>query len=54
MASIRKAINQFLKLGFINNKMESYHKKTKQFQVLDKAYGDVSAVQCGFCIPGMI
>ncbi len=31
MASIRKAINQFLKLGFINNKMENYHKKTKQF-----------------------
>ncbi len=31
MASIRKAINQFLKLGFINNKMESYHIKTKQF-----------------------
>lgn len=30
------------------------YKKTKQFQVLDKAYGDVSAVQCGFCIPGMI
>ena len=31
MASIRKAINQFLKLGFINNKMESYHIKTRQF-----------------------
>ena len=30
------------------------YKKTKQFQVLDKAYADVSAVQCGFCIPGMI
>lgn len=30
-ASIRKAINQFLKLGFINNRMESYHPKTKQF-----------------------
>lgn len=29
--SIRKAINQFLKLGFINNGMESYHKKTKEF-----------------------
>lgn len=31
MGSIRKAINQFLKLGFINNNMRSYHKKTKQF-----------------------
>lgn len=29
--SIRKAINQFLKLGFINNGMKSYHKKTKEF-----------------------
>lgn len=31
MASIRKSINQFLKLGFINNGMKSYHKKTKSF-----------------------
>lgn len=31
MGSIRKAINQFLKLGFINNGMKSYHKKTKEF-----------------------
>lgn len=31
LASIRKAINQFLKLGFINNKMMSYHPKTKEF-----------------------
>lgn len=30
-ASIRKAINQFLKLGFINNEMKSYHQKTKMF-----------------------
>lgn len=28
--------------------------KTERFQVLDKAYAAVSAVQCGFCIPGMI
>ena len=27
---------------------------TERFQVLDKAYAAVSAVQCGFCIPGMI
>ena len=28
--------------------------KTKEFAVIDKAYGSVSAVQCGYCIPGMI
>jgi len=28
--------------------------KTEKFKVIDKAYGDVSAVQCGFCIPGMV
>ncbi|MCJ7689816.1 MAG: (2Fe-2S)-binding protein [Clostridiaceae bacterium] len=28
--------------------------KTERFKVIDKAYGDVSAVQCGFCIPGMV
>lgn len=27
---------------------------TDRFNVLDRAYGAVSAVQCGFCIPGMI
>ncbi|MBZ9689808.1 (2Fe-2S)-binding protein [Clostridium estertheticum] len=27
---------------------------TERFKVIDKAYGDVSAVQCGFCIPGMV
>jgi len=27
---------------------------TARFTVLDKAYASVSAVQCGFCIPGMI
>lgn len=26
----------------------------KRFTVLEKAYASVSAVQCGFCIPGMI
>ena len=30
------------------------YKKTKKFAVLDEAYASVSAVQCGFCIPGMI
>jgi len=30
------------------------YSKTARFEVLDKAYESVSAVQCGFCIPGMI
>ena len=30
------------------------YSKTARFAVLDKAYESVSAVQCGFCIPGMI
>jgi len=30
------------------------YRATKRFAVLDKAYASVSAVQCGFCIPGMI
>jgi carbon-monoxide dehydrogenase small subunit len=30
------------------------YRETKRFDVLDKAYASVSAVQCGFCIPGMI
>jgi len=30
------------------------YRETKRFAVLDKAYASVSAVQCGFCIPGMI
>ncbi len=28
--------------------------KTERFKVLERAYADVGAVQCGFCIPGMI
>ncbi len=28
--------------------------KTPQFEALSNAYADFSAVQCGFCIPGMI
>ena len=31
MVSIRKAINQFLKLGFVYNGMKKYHRKTKEF-----------------------
>lgn len=30
-ASVRKVINQFLKLGFVNNFLQSYHPKTKTF-----------------------
>ncbi|AKJ53986.1 hypothetical protein CD56_06560 [Campylobacter lari] len=30
-ASVRKSINQFFKLGFVNNNFHGYHKKTKQF-----------------------
>jgi len=30
------------------------YRETERFAALDKAYAAVSAVQCGFCIPGMI
>lgn len=30
------------------------YSKTARFAALDRAYESVSAVQCGFCIPGMI
>lgn len=30
------------------------YSKTERFKVLDAAYASVGAVQCGFCIPGMI
>lgn len=30
------------------------YRETERFKALDKAYAAVSAVQCGFCIPGMI
>ena len=29
-------------------------RETERFKVLDKAYASVSAVQCGYCIPGMV
>jgi carbon-monoxide dehydrogenase small subunit len=28
--------------------------KTERFKVIEEAYKEVSAVQCGFCIPGMV
>ncbi len=33
--------------------MESF-RETKRFEALEKAFGELSAVQCGFCIPGMV
>ncbi|MBE6909824.1 MAG: (2Fe-2S)-binding protein [Ruminococcaceae bacterium] len=33
--------------------MEGF-RETKRFEALEKAFGEVSAVQCGFCIPGMV
>jgi carbon-monoxide dehydrogenase small subunit len=30
------------------------YSKTDRFTVLENAYAAVSAVQCGFCIPGMM
>lgn len=30
------------------------YRETERFAVLDKAYAAVNAIQCGFCIPGMI
>ncbi len=30
------------------------YSETKKFSVMEKAYSELSAVQCGFCIPGMI
>lgn len=29
-------------------------RETEHFNVIDKAYAAVSAVQCGYCIPGMV
>jgi len=29
-------------------------RKTKQYEILEKAFSDAGAVQCGFCIPGMV
>ena len=33
--------------------LEGY-RDTERFAALDKAFGEMSAVQCGFCTPGMI
>ena len=30
------------------------YRETERFKVMEKAFAGVSAVQCGFCIPGMI
>jgi carbon-monoxide dehydrogenase small subunit len=30
------------------------YRRTERFKVLDRAFASVSAVQCGYCIPGMV
>lgn len=44
-------------LGSVQNSevvtIEGYS-KTKRFEKLSEAYAEFSAVQCGFCIPGMV
>jgi len=30
------------------------YRETEQYKVLEKAFSDAGAVQCGFCIPGMV
>lgn len=44
-------------LGSVNGSdvmtIEGYS-KTKRYQKLSEAYAEFSAVQCGFCIPGMV
>lgn len=30
------------------------YRETERYTVLDKAFASVSAVQCGYCIPGMV
>ena len=30
------------------------YRETERFKALSKAFADLSAVQCGFCIPGMV
>lgn len=30
------------------------YRETERFSVIEKAFGELSAVQCGFCIPGMV
>jgi len=53
-----KLVNSCLvAMGFVEGSsvttIEGYS-KTKKFNALEKAFGEASAVQCGFCIPGMI
>ena len=33
--------------------LEGY-RETERFRILEKTFGDFSAVQCGFCTPGMV
>ena len=49
--------SSLVSMGWLNGTdvmtIEGYS-KTSRFTVLDEAYEAVSAVQCGFCIPGMV
>ena len=44
-------------MGYVNGKsvvtLEGY-RETERFAVIDRAFAEMSAVQCGFCTPGMI
>ncbi len=44
-------------IGNVNNReivtIEGYS-KTKRFEILSSSFKDAGAVQCGFCIPGMM
>ena len=44
-------------MGYVSGKsvltLEGY-RETERFAVLDRAFAEMSAVQCGFCTPGMI
>lgn len=44
-------------LGWVEGRsvvtMEGF-RTTERFSVLERAFGELSAVQCGFCIPGMV
>lgn len=53
-----KLINSCLvSMGYVSGRsvmtLEGY-RETERFKVVDKAFGDMSAIQCGFCTPGMV
>lgn len=40
LASVRKSINQFVKLGFVNFQLKSYHEDTLNFLILEYLKAD--------------